>query len=139
MKIYVNGVPSGTITNVSTDFAMPSGAGFLGANAGGGEAMVGRIFRVVVYAADVPEATIQKHADAFTSVLRPPIISSFTATPTEIIGQGSSVLKWQVQDATARVPERRPCDRSRTRRFLPSSPPPTPSLPLTTFPPSAPK
>lgn len=101
MKIYVNGVASGTVTNVSTDFAMPSGAGFLGANPSGAEAMVGRIFRVVVYAGDVPEASIQKHANAFTSVLRPPIISSFTAAPTEIIGQGSAVLSWQVQNATA--------------------------------------
>jgi Concanavalin A-like lectin/glucanases superfamily len=99
MKIYVNGVLSGTTTNVNTAFVMPSGAGFLGANPSGGEAMTGRIFRVVVYASDIPEATIQKHANAFTSVLRPPIISSFTATPTEILGQGSSVLNWQVQDA----------------------------------------
>jgi Concanavalin A-like lectin/glucanases superfamily len=101
MKIYVNGVLSGTITNVNTAFVMPSGAGTLGATASGGEAMTGRIFRVVVYAADIPEATIQKHANAFTSLLRPPIISSFTATPTEIIGQGSAVLNWQAQYATA--------------------------------------
>jgi Concanavalin A-like lectin/glucanases superfamily len=101
MQLYVNGVASGTVTNVSTDFAMPTGAGFLGANPTGGEAMTGRIFRVVVYGEDVPEATIQKHANAFTSVLHPPIIDSFTATPTEILGQGSSVLKWQVENATA--------------------------------------
>ena len=100
MTIYVNGVASGTINNVSDAFAMPTGAGFLGANPSGGEAVVGRIFRVVVYAGDVPEATIQKHAKAFTSVLRPPIITSFTATPLEILGQGSAVLKWEVQDAT---------------------------------------
>ncbi len=101
MKIYVNGVALGTINNVSTAFAMPNGPGFLGSNPTGGELMVGRIFRVVVYAGVVPEATIQKHATAFTSVLRPPIISSFTATPTEILGQGSATLQWQVQAATA--------------------------------------
>ncbi|HOW66965.1 MAG TPA: hypothetical protein P5055_15740 [Candidatus Paceibacterota bacterium] len=100
MKIYVNGVASGTINGVSDAFVMPSGQGYLGANPTGGEAIVGRIFRVVVYQGIVPEATIQKHATAFTSVLRPPIITSFTATPIEIVGQGSSVLKWQVQDAT---------------------------------------
>src|SRR5688572_5892295 len=101
MKIYVNGVLSGTITNVSAEFAMPTGAGFLGANASGNEAMTGRIFRVVVYGGDVAEATLQKHATAFTSVLRPPIINSFTATPSDILGQGSSTLSWEVQDAMA--------------------------------------
>ncbi len=100
MKIYVNGVASGTINNVSDAFAMPTGAGFLGANATGGELMYGRIFRVVVYSGVLPEATLQKHATAFTSVLRPPIISSFTATPGEILGQGSASLQWQVQEAT---------------------------------------
>jgi hypothetical protein len=100
MQIYVNGVLSSTVSNVSSAFAMPTGAGYLGQDATGGEVMVGRIFRVVVYAGDIPQATIQKHAQAFTSVLRPPIITSFTATPTEILGQGSSLLAWQVQDAT---------------------------------------
>jgi hypothetical protein len=101
LKIYVNGVPSATVNNVSDQFALPTGAGFLGANASGGELMVGRIFRAVVYAGVVPEATLQKHANAFTSLLRPPIITSFTATPSEIVGQGSATLQWQVQAATA--------------------------------------
>jgi hypothetical protein len=100
MKIYVNGVLSGTLSSVSDTFAMPTGAGFLGSNSGGGETMVGRIFRVVVYSGLVPEATIQKHANAFTSLLRPPLITSFTATPNEIVGQGSATLNWQVQEAT---------------------------------------
>ena len=100
MQIYVNGVLSATVSNVDSGFAMPTGAGYLGQNPTDGEVMVGRIFRVVVYASDIPQATIQKHAQAFTSVLRPPIILSFTATPTEILGQGSSLLAWQVQDAT---------------------------------------
>jgi hypothetical protein len=100
LKVYVNGVPSATVNNVSDQFAMPTGAGFLGADPTGGQLMVGRIFRVVVYAGIVPEATLQAHARAFTSLLRPPIISSFTATPSEIIGQGSAKLEWQVQEAT---------------------------------------
>jgi len=102
MTIYVNGVASGTVTNVSSQFAMPSGAGFLGSSPSGSEAMVGRIFRVVVYAQMLPEATIQNHAKAFTSVLHPPIIKFFTATPTQlVVGQGTSLLQWQVQDVSA--------------------------------------
>lgn len=101
MKLYINGVLAGTIQNVSPEFAMPSGAGFLGANTSGGEAMTGRIFRLAIYPGILPVETISKHATAFTSVLRPPIITSFTATPSEILGSGSSVLAWQVQDATA--------------------------------------
>ena len=99
MTLYVNGVSAGTITGVSDAFTMPSGMGFLGANATGGEQMIGRVHRVVVYDDIVPEAAIQRHADAFTSVLQPPIIASFTATPAEIIGQGSATLNWQVQNA----------------------------------------
>lgn len=101
MKFYVNGVAAGTVTNVSDAFGMPTGAGFLGANPTGGELMFGRIFRVVVYDEVVPETAIKRHADAFTSVLRPPIVSSFTASPIEILGQGSSVLSWETQNATA--------------------------------------
>jgi len=101
LKIYVNGVASGTVNNVSDQFALPTGTGFLGADASGAEAMVGRIFRVAVYAGIVSEATLQKHAAAFTSLLSPPIITSFTATPSEIVGQGSASLQWQVQAATA--------------------------------------
>jgi len=101
LKVYVNGVASATVNSVSDQFAMPTGAGFLGANASGAELMVGRIFRVEVYAGVVPEATLQKHANAFTSLLRPPVITSFTATPGEIVGQGTATLQWQVQEATA--------------------------------------
>jgi hypothetical protein len=100
MTIYVNGVGRGTVTGVTDAFAMPTGVGFLGANPTGGEAMVGRIFRVVVYAEALPQATVKRHAEAFTSVLRAPIISSFTANPAEIVGQGSSVLSWNAEYAT---------------------------------------
>lgn len=101
MQVYINGVLAGTVNGVTPDFAMPTGAGFLGANPNGTEGMTGRIFRVVVYEGVLSEAAIQEHATAFTSVLRPPIISSFTVTPEEILGQGSATLEWQVQDATA--------------------------------------
>jgi hypothetical protein len=100
MKLYVNGVLGGTVNNVSDLFAMPSGMGFLGANPNGAELMIGRIFRVVVYPGVVAEATIKKHAEAFTSLLRPPIITSFTTSTNEILGQGSATLQWQVQEAT---------------------------------------
>ncbi|MFO1498035.1 MAG: LamG-like jellyroll fold domain-containing protein [Verrucomicrobiota bacterium] len=101
MKVYVNGVASNPVNGVNDAFAMPTGPGFLGTNPGGGEAMIGRIFRVVVYDDILPEAAIKRHAEAFTSVLRPPLVTSFTADPAEILGQGSSVLRWQVQNATA--------------------------------------
>lgn len=101
MTLYANGVPAGTVTAVSDQFVMPSGSGFLGANPGGGEAMVGTIFRVVIYDEALTEEAIKRHADAFTSAQGPALISSFTAAPSEIIGQGSATLTWQVENATA--------------------------------------
>jgi hypothetical protein len=100
LTVYVNGVLGGTITGVSSSFGMPTGAGFLGANPSGTEAMVGSIYRVTVYDDKESDEAIQRHADAFTSVLRPPIIASFAATPSELLGQGTSVLTWEVQNAT---------------------------------------
>lgn len=101
MTLYVNGVSAGTVPNVSDAFAMPTGMGSLGANPGGGEATVGRVLRVVVYDDILTEAAIQRHANAFTSALRPALITSFTATPPQLVGQGSVVLNWQVENATA--------------------------------------
>ncbi|MHC1768680.1 MAG: LamG-like jellyroll fold domain-containing protein [Verrucomicrobiia bacterium] len=101
MTLYANGISVGTVTGVSDQWAMPTGQGFLGANPGGGEAMVGTIFRVVIYDEMLSEADIKAHADAFTSAQRPAIISSFTATPAEIVGQGSATLNWQVENATS--------------------------------------
>ncbi len=75
MNIYTNGVLAGTATGVTSDFAMPTGAGFLGSTPAGGEAMVGRILRIVVYSGVVPEATIQQHAKAFSSASRGPSLS----------------------------------------------------------------
>lgn len=100
MTAYVNGVAKGKVTDVTDAFAMPTGYGWLGAAADGSQLMVGRIFRLVVYGEALPEATVKRHAEAFTSVLRAPIITSFTADPAEIVGQGSSTLSWDVQYAT---------------------------------------
>lgn len=100
MTIYVNGLSKGKVTGVSDAFAMPTGYGWLGAAADGSQLMVGRIFRLVVYGEALPEETVKRHAEAFTSVLRAPIIASFAADPAELVGQGSSVLSWDVQYAT---------------------------------------
>ncbi len=100
MTAYVNGVAKGEVTGVTDAFAMPTGYGWLGAAADGSQLMVGRIFRLVVYGEALPEATVKRHAEAFTSVLRAPIITSFAADPAEIVGQGSSALSWDVQYAT---------------------------------------
>ncbi|HRZ55213.1 MAG TPA: hypothetical protein P5525_07120, partial [Candidatus Paceibacterota bacterium] len=102
MTLYVDGVMAGAVWGVSDAFAMPAGAGFLGANAAGSEQMVGTIYRVTVYPGVLPDDKIKSHADAFVNVRGPLVsISSFTATPTQVPAQGSTVLSWETQNATA--------------------------------------
>lgn len=102
LKVYVNGYLAGTATGVSPAFSMPAGAGFLGgAGANANQTMVGTIYRVVVYDDIEPEDAILRHAEAYTSVVRPPIILSFTADPSMIIGQSSATLSWEVLNSTS--------------------------------------
>ena len=95
MKIYVNGLWAGSYVGVDSRFVMPIGQGYLGSNPSGGERMSGIIYRVSIFDELLDEATILKHAKAFTDVLQPPIITSFTATPVEISAGGSSSLAWE--------------------------------------------
>ena len=80
MSVYVNGTLASTVTGVSDQFYMPSGAGFLGANASGGEAMTGTIHRVTVYPMVEEETDIQRNAEAFTAAVLPGA-TSFTRDP----------------------------------------------------------
>lgn len=65
LKVYVNGSLAGTKTDVSPDFAMPTGMGTLG------DGTVGTIFRVAVYSGQLPEAKILAHSQAFLAAARP--------------------------------------------------------------------
>ena len=100
MNLYTNGVLAGTKPGVSDRFALPTGPGFLGGNSGGGEAMVGRIFRIVVYAGMVPEATIQKHGQRFCATPHrsgPSLSIAVTGSQAAITLQGVSGTHYQVQ------------------------------------------
>lgn len=98
MKLYLNGSLAGTSSGVSASFAMPTGAGWLGANPSLGETMAGTIYRVTVYDDIIPDAAIQRHADAYND--RPPSIVSFTANPPAIFAPDSTTLSWSVQNFT---------------------------------------
>lgn len=63
MSLYLNGVLAGTAT--AAGFAMPTGAGSLGNNAGLSEGMVGTIDRVTIYDSALTPANIAAHADAW--------------------------------------------------------------------------
>lgn len=99
MRLYLNGSFAGSASGVSTAFAMPTGQGWLGGNSSGSETMQGTIFRVTVYDDVLADDVIQRHADAYNDVVRAPIISSFTATPSTIFSPASSTLNWSVQNA----------------------------------------
>jgi hypothetical protein len=99
MKLYLNGSFAGSSSGVDASFAMPSGQGWLGGNPGGSETMAGTVFRVTVYDDVISDDAIQRHADAYNDVLRPPIIVSFTATPATLFSPASSTLTWNVQNA----------------------------------------
>ncbi|MCC6233148.1 MAG: hypothetical protein IT580_10930 [Verrucomicrobiales bacterium] len=66
MKIYLNGGLAGSATNVDASFAMPTGAGWLGAaGSTSDEAMKGTIHRVTVYDEVLTDGMIKRHASAF--------------------------------------------------------------------------
>ena len=98
MKLYLNGSLAGSVSGVSASFAMPTGAGWLGANSGTTETMTGTIHRVTVYDDMIPDDAIQRHADAYND--RPPTIVSFGANPPAIFTPASSILSWSVQNFT---------------------------------------
>lgn len=100
MKLYVNGLLAGTATQVSDIFVLPSGQGLLGNNSTSSEPMAGTIYRITTYDDLLSAAVIARHAQKFTDVLRPPIISSFTAAPASINSGESTTLTWTVQNAT---------------------------------------
>lgn len=99
MSLYRNGVLAGTRSLVDAGFGMPTGAGWLGANPGNGENMVGTIHRLTAYNGLVSEEVIQNHADAFNGIVRPPIIAAFTASTETVFTPGSTTLMWEVQNA----------------------------------------
>ncbi len=101
MKLYRGGVLAGTRSGVSANFAMPTGAGWLGANPSGTEAMIGTIHRVTVYDEVVSDDVLQRHADVFADVVRPPRILSFAASPEAVFTPGSCLLSWSVEEADA--------------------------------------
>ncbi len=101
MKLYLNGSLAGTATGVSAAFAMPTGQGWLGGNPSGTETMVGVIHRVTVYDDAISDDALQRHADAFNDVFRPPILVSFTATPGTLFSPAPSTIAWDVRNASA--------------------------------------
>lgn len=99
MQLYVDGALAGTRSGVTSAFGMPTGSGRLGANPSGGEAMTGTIHRLTAYDNILPPETIQRHADAFLGIARPPAIVQFKATPPFIQPGSASELTWQITGA----------------------------------------
>ncbi|MFO1500912.1 MAG: CotH kinase family protein [Verrucomicrobiota bacterium] len=99
MDLYLNGVAAGSRAGVSASFAMPRGAGWLGANPSGGEGMVGTVYRVTVYAGRLRPEVILAHAKAFQGIAEPPAIDSFTASVPALFTPAMVTLKWAVRNA----------------------------------------
>ncbi|MFT6576662.1 MAG: hypothetical protein ACJA16_004871 [Akkermansiaceae bacterium] len=70
MDLYTNGVLTDSIVAAAT-FAMPTGPGFLGNNAGNTEGMVGTISRVTTFNSALSASDIASHSDAWTGVPEP--------------------------------------------------------------------
>jgi hypothetical protein len=98
MRLYLNGSLAGSSSGVSASFAMPAGAGWLGANPSLTETMAGTVYRVTVYDDVIPDAAIQRHADAYNDVVRPPVVLSFSANPPAIFAPDSTTLSWNVEN-----------------------------------------
>lgn len=99
MRVFINGVLSGTTSGVDPGFAMPNGEGYLGSNPSGTERMAGIVYRVTVYDDLLDEATIARHAKGFTDVLQPPLIPTFTTSNAHLEAGESATLNWTVQFA----------------------------------------
>ena len=69
MELYLNGDLAGSQT--AAGFEMPTGAGFLGNNAGLTEGMLGTFERVTVYDSAVDPTVIKGHANAWLAVPEP--------------------------------------------------------------------
>lgn len=100
MTLYMNGSIVGTRSAVKAGFSMPTGRGYLGANPGNTENMMGTIHRVTVYNSVLPGDAIQRHADAFNDVVRPPIVVSFNASSEALFTPDTATLTWSVIGAT---------------------------------------
>ena len=101
MRLFVNGLPVSSATGITPAFGMPSGQGRLGANPSNGEGMTGTVYRMTCFDSVLPDATILNHADAFTGIRRPPVISSFTASPPAALPGQSVTLAWSTTSAAS--------------------------------------
>ena len=101
MRLFVNGLPVSSATGITPAFGMPSGQGRLGANPSNGEGMTGTVYRMSCYDSVLPDSTILNHADAFTGIRRPPVISSFTASPPAALPGQSVTLAWSTTSAAS--------------------------------------
>src|SRR5205814_9738569 len=101
MELYLNGSLAGSRSAVDAGFAMPTGQGWLGNNPGKTEGMVGTVYRVTVYDDVIAPAVLQRHADAYNDIARPPILVSFAAMPGTIFTPNSSTLTWSVTNMLA--------------------------------------
>lgn len=99
MRMYINGVLSGSTTGVDAGFAMPNGEGYLGSNPSGTERMSGIVYRVTVYDDLLDEPAIARHAKGFTDVLQPPLIPTFTTSSEHLQAGESATLNWTVKFA----------------------------------------
>ena len=100
MTLYMNGAIAGSRMGVKAGFSMPTGRGYLGANPGNVENMVGTIHRVTVYSRVLPGDLIQRHADAFNDVVRPPVVVSFHSSSAALFTPSSATLIWDVIGAS---------------------------------------
>ncbi len=99
LRLYRNGVLAGTSAGVDPAFAMPTGAGWLGSNPSGGEAMTGTLHRLTVYDEPLPESTIRAHAQAFDGVFPAPVLHEFSADRVFFAPGDAVRLDWRVEGA----------------------------------------
>ncbi len=99
MRLFVNGTPAGIRTGVAGSFALPAGAGRLGANPSNGEGMSGTLYRVTCYDSMLDEAALLRRGEAWQGRQNPPVIQSFTATPAAVSHGSNVTLAWSVRGA----------------------------------------
>jgi hypothetical protein len=97
MKLYLNGVLAGVVTNVDSAFSLPVSQGRLGANLDNTEPMTGTIHRVTVYEDLLQESVILSHGSVFAGQAPAIGLNVAGGVATVVISQGIPGAHYRVE------------------------------------------
>ncbi len=101
MWLYFNGLKVSSRSGVDSQFAMPTGLGYLGGDENNNDLLFGTYHRVTIYNSVLSDDAIRRHSDTYNGVVRPPTIEMFMANPSILFTPASTLLSWSAGGAEA--------------------------------------